>query len=313
VATFVVADDRFFQHRTGQHPECPERLVGIYRTLRQRRAGQLRGVDPRPATVLEVERVHSRAQRESVEATSRAGGGMLDPDTVCGEESYDVALLAAGAVCALAETLMGEPGRSAGLALVRPPGHHATPDRAMGFCLFNNAAIAARHLQTALGVGRILIVDWDVHHGNGTQDAFYADPSVVYLSMHRWPFYPGTGSESETGAGAGTGATINVPVAAGTPRTEVLARFQGAVEAAARRFAPELVIVSAGFDAYVADPIGGLGLETVDFATMTDIVASVAANAKYPTILSVLEGGYHLQALPSLVAAHVDRLVAFAG
>jgi acetoin utilization deacetylase AcuC-like enzyme len=196
------------------------------------------------------------------------------------------------------------------LCLVRPPGHHAVTNAAMGFCLFNNVAVAARVATQVLDVDRVLIVDWDVHHGNGTQDTFWEDEQVGVLSIHRWPFYPGTGGEDEVGHGRGLGMTRNVPITFGTSRSDYFARFATALEVFADRVRPQLVMISAGFDAHAADPVGSLGLEDEDFVTLTDLVLDVAEQSASGRLVSVLEGGYNLQVLPGSVVAHLTTLLA---
>ncbi|MBI4617518.1 MAG: histone deacetylase [Planctomycetes bacterium] len=306
--TALVYDDLFLEHRTGDHPECPERLVAIRERLIE--SGLWEGrlhVPPRPATDEEILRVHASEHLERLRAAAAGRGARLDPDTVMSERSFEVALLSAGGAISAAEAVLDGRVRRA-LALVRPPGHHATRDVAMGFCLLNNVAVAARHLRVARGVRRVAILDWDVHHGNGTQEIFYDDPTVLYLSFHRWPFYPGTGAADETGAGEGKGFTVNVPLSAGTPRAEYLDRFQTVLEEKVKPFAPEFVLVSAGFDAYRDDPIGGLGLETMDFATLTHCAVELAESTAEGRLVSVLEGGYDLGEMGRLVEAHLAAL-----
>jgi acetoin utilization deacetylase AcuC-like enzyme len=230
-----------------------------------------------------------------VREASGRGGGWFDADTYLNERSYDAAVRAAGGVLAAVEAVRDGRDRTA-LCLVRPPGHHATPERGMGFCLFNNVAIAARFLKR-----RVLIVDWDVHHGNGTQDAFEEDPSVWYLSTHRWPFYPGTGHASERGVGN----IINLPMDIDTPRKEVLSSFAKAVRKAAREFKPEFLLVSCGFDAYEEDPIGGLNLKPEDYRKMTDVVCGLGI-----PVVSALEGGYSLTGLGPCAEQHAEGLLA---
>lgn len=305
----LFADPLFEQHDTGQHPESAARLKAIRDmlaespTTKKCRSGAIRS-----ATQEEVQRIHPAAYVASVEKAAQSGGGRLDPDTVVSPASYNVALHAAGTACAAVDAVVaGE--SAAALCLIRPPGHHALVDTAMGFCLFNNVAIAARHAQRQHGVERVLIVDWDVHHGNGTQDIVYDDPTVTFFSIHRHPFYPGTGLADETGAGDGLGFTFNVPVKFGTSRERYFELFQQALEKAAEKSRPQLVLISAGFDAHRLDPIGSLGLETVDFTTLTDCVAEVARTHCNGRIVSLLEGGYNVDALAASVEQHIDALL----
>jgi acetoin utilization deacetylase AcuC-like enzyme len=249
---------------------------------------------------------------EQVAELAAAGGGRLDPDTVVSGRSDEVALHAAGAaVEAVDHVLSGHHTRA--LGLVRPPGHHAGHARAMGFCLFNNIAIAAAHARAAHDVERVLIVDWDVHHGNGTQDIFYGDGQVGFYSAHRSPFYPGTGAASETGGGAGLGKTFNLPLQFGIGRKDYREAFANVLSDALARCRPELILVSAGFDAHRADPIGSLGLETDDFAALTKLLVDAADQSCGGRLVSLLEGGYDLAALAESVAAHLETLLAAGG
>jgi acetoin utilization deacetylase AcuC-like enzyme len=252
--------------------------------------------------------VHEPGHIDYVAALAGRGGGHIDSDTLVSPASYDVAALAAGAACDATRRVLASESKTA-LCLVRPPGHHAIPERAMGFCLFSNVAIAARAARDEHGLERVLIVDWDVHHGNGTQDIFYADSTVGFLSIHRWPFYPGTGDSDETGSGDGLGATLNLPVAFGTPLETYRERFATALEKLADRLKPQLVFISAGFDAHRADPIGSLGLEVDDYAELTKMVRNVADAHAGGRIVSVLEGGYNPPVLAECVEAHLRGLM----
>jgi acetoin utilization deacetylase AcuC-like enzyme len=236
------------------------------------------------------------------------GGGRFDSDTVVSSRSYEVALSAAGAAVAAVDAVLEQPGRRA-FCLIRPPGHHATQNRAMGFCLFNNIAIAAHRAITHHKLERILIVDWDVHHGNGTQDIFYSDPRVMFFSIHRYPFYPGTGAANETGTGPGLGFTRNEPVSFGTSRAEYLKTFEQALADSAAKIDPQLVLMSAGFDAHALDPIGSLGLDTEDFEAMTDSVTKLANAHCQGRVVSLLEGGYNIPILAECIASHLLRLI----
>jgi acetoin utilization deacetylase AcuC-like enzyme len=307
--TLLYADPRFLDHDTGDHPESPVRLRYIAQRLQ---AEGLTARCTRPDWLAADETllaaVHERSYLERLSLAAQRGGAQLDADTVLSPASYDVARLAAGAACdAVRRVVAGDDRRA--LCLVRPPGHHALARRAMGFCLLGNVAVAARMALDQLGLERVLIVDWDVHHGNGTQDMFYDDPRVGYFSIHRWPFYPGTGSDDETGAGDGRGYTRNLPTTFGTPRREQLASFAGELADFAARVKPQLVIVSAGFDAHAADPVGSLGLETEDFADLTRAVLAVADDHCAGRTVSVLEGGYNPPVLAECVALHLERLL----
>jgi acetoin utilization deacetylase AcuC-like enzyme len=309
----LYTDPRFLDHETGRHPENPNRLRSI--TARLEKAALIQECTRRSFQRLPVEQVsesHDPQVAVRAKQVAESGGGYLDADTVVCPQSYDVALLAAGAgVTAVDDVLRGVGSRA--LCLVRPPGHHATPERSMGFCLFNNIALAARHAKIAHGVERVLIVDWDVHHGNGTQDIYYDSADVMFLSIHRYGhgFYPGTGAADETGTGPGLGFTINVPLSFGTPRRDYLQAFKNAAESAARRLKPELVLLSAGFDAHTRDPIGSLGLETEDFTEMTRFVIDIAAAHARGRLVSCLEGGYNLEALAESVQTHLEELLRY--
>ncbi len=256
----------------------------------------------RDATTVELSRVHSAAHIDSLtRIMSGDGAGQIDADTWYSAGSWAAALAAAGGTVELA-TRIAAGELDNGFALVRPPGHHATRDQAMGFCFFNSIAVAAAALR-ARGL-RPAIVDWDVHHGNGTQDIFYADADVLFVSLHEWPQYPGTGAAAETGVGAGIGATLNVPVPAGTDGARYLEIFTAQVVPRVRAFAPDIILVSAGFDAHRADPIGGLALDTATYAALTRALLAIS-----PRLLCVLEGGYDLDALGQSVAAVLDVLV----
>jgi len=308
--TLVYTDPIFQQHDTGRHPETSRRLASIGQRLDA--TGLLsdcpRGA-LRAATTTELQSVHAPGQIELVAELAGEGGGAIDPDTPVSARSYEVALQAVGAATSAVDAVMSGKHRNA-LCLVRPPGHHATQTGIRGFCCFKNVAVAARHAEAAHGVSRILIVDWDVHHGNGTQHIFYDVENVVFYSIHRHPFYPGTGKEHETGMGKGLGATINVPVAFGTDRKTYLSMFERGLERAAAQAKPELILLSAGFDAHAADPIGSLGLASEDFATMTRSLKQVADTYCKGRIVSCLEGGYDLDALGESVAAHLTELKA---
>jgi acetoin utilization deacetylase AcuC-like enzyme len=281
------------------HPDTPERLEAIERTL----AGEdWLGWERREAPAAQeaqLELIHSTRQVREIRELSLAGGGAIDPDTFVGEPSYRAALHAAGGACEMARALMSREAM-VGLCGVRPSGHHAEPDRAMGFCLFNNVAVAAEHAIRDLGAERVFILDWDVHHGNGTAEAFRPRADVLFASIHQSGIYPGTGALSDVGSGPGEGYTINLPVPAGSEEDLWLSLIEHIVLPAARSFAPDLVLVSAGFDAHREDPLAGCRLETSSFAEMTRHVRGLAADLDVP-IGVVLEGGYEPAVLPSCV------------
>jgi acetoin utilization deacetylase AcuC-like enzyme len=307
--TLLYSDTRFLDHDTRRgHPERAERLRQVAAHLDATGlAAKCARPNWEPVTRERLERVHQAGYVDAVAAMAARGGGRPEPDTVVSSASFEVARLAAGAAADAVGRVLAGDDRTA-LCLVRPPGHHALPDRALGFCLFNNAAVAARVALDEHQLDRVLVVDWDVHHGNGTQDVFYADGRVGFFSIHRWPFYPGTGAADETGTGKGLGATRNVPVAFGTPRRTYCERFRHELEEFAGRIRPQLVIVSAGFDTHREDPIGSLGLEREDFAELTKCVCDVAAVHAGGRIVSLLEGGYHPIRLAECVAEHLRGL-----
>jgi len=307
--TLLYSDPRFLNHETGNHPERADRIRAIPQRLEASGLdGRCRRVDFEPVSRERLARVHSPTHIDQVLAMAKWGGGHLDPDTVVCAASYEVALLAAGCVCDAVERVVRGEDTTA-LCLVRPPGHHAMANRAMGFCLFNNVAVAARLAVDELGLDRVLVVDWDVHHGNGTQTAFWEDPAVGYLSIHRWPFYPGTGRDSETGSGPALGTVRNLPVEFGISRKDYLALFSDELERFAAQIKPQLILISAGFDAHALDPIGGLGLETEDFGAMSEIVLDMAGAYADGRLVSVLEGGYHPTTLADSIELHLTKLV----
>jgi acetoin utilization deacetylase AcuC-like enzyme len=301
-------DPVFEDHKTGRHPESPARLEAIRKRLTDERIATLgkRGAIRR-ATLEEVTRVHGRDYVNHLEKLAAMGGGRLDADTVMSAASFEVAMKAAGtAVAAVDLVIKGDSKRA--LCLFRPPGHHALADEAMGFCLLNNVAIAAAHARAEHHLDRVLIVDFDIHHGNGTQDLFYSDSQVVFFSSHRFPFWPGSGAKDETGAGAGLGGTFNLPVKYGTTPADFRKAFEGVLSQAVRRAKPQILLVSAGFDAHREDPIGDLGLGNEDFEFLTKLVCDVADSECGGRLVSVLEGGYNVDRLAECVELHAEGL-----
>jgi len=297
-----------FDHDTGPHPENAARLRAIEAALGDR---QWRGLDvqeaPR-ATVEQLERAHSPRHVREIEEFSQAGGGLLDMDTVVSRGSWEAALRAAGGACEAAERLLAGEARTAFCGL-RPPGHHAERAKAMGFCLFNNVAVAAEHALAVGGAERVFILDWDVHHGNGTEAIFRERADVLYASIHEWPLYPGTGPAGFTGEGEGEGYTVNMPVPSGTGEDVFLALLAHVVAPVIRMYEPGLVIVSAGYDAHRSDPLASLRLEADSYRRMAALMAATAAEVEAP-LLVCLEGGYDHDALASSVVATLDGIAA---
>lgn len=309
--TGLVYNERFLDHDTGPgHAERPERLRTLSTHLQK--SSLWRSVHPliidRAPEEL-VASVHTPAHVRFVRDSCAQGLTVLDEgDTHVSKESFDVALLAAGGVLAGVDAVMKGLLNNVFCA-IRPPGHHAEREKAMGFCLFNNAAVGARYAQQQHGAGRIAIIDWDVHHGNGTQNIFYEDASVFYTSTHQYPFYPGTGSRSEQGEGEGAGFTLNVPLPAGTGEKEYVESFQREILPAIERFRPDLIIISAGFDAHRDDPLANMNLTAESFARLTSLVMETAEKVCNGRIVSILEGGYNLAALAQSVEAHLRILI----
>ncbi|MBS1854299.1 MAG: histone deacetylase [Acidobacteria bacterium] len=305
-----MADEKYREHLMGRrHPECPERYDAVMGALdRPGLTGALRRIPARDATEDELLRCHTAAYLAAARRDVASGRPYLSTgDTDITPNSWEVAERAAGGVLNAVDAVCSGEAENAFCA-VRPPGHHATASRGMGFCLLNNVALAARHAQKRHGVGRVLIVDWDVHHGNGTQEIFYEDGSVFFFSTHQWPLYPGTGRADETGEGAGEGATMNVPLPAGSGREEILGAVEQALIPAAEEFRPELVLISAGFDSRDGDLLGRFTLSDEDFADLTAAVMGIADRWAGGRVVSMLEGGYSLEGLGSAAAAHVGRM-----
>jgi acetoin utilization deacetylase AcuC-like enzyme len=305
----LVYDPIYLEHDTGDHVENSQRLVAAMSYLKETGTKEkLTCLSPRPASLEELEMIHAPDYISYVKSKAENSGGWLDPDTIMSPKSYEAALYAAGGVLAAVEAVMKEELNNA-FALVRPPGHHAIRDRAMGFCIFNNVAIAARFALSKFNLGRVLIADFDVHHGNGTQDAFYADAKVLYFSIHQYPFYPGTGWMDEIGAGEGEGTTVNFPMAAGWGDGEYLRAFREVLAPIARRFQPELILVSAGFDAHWADQLAMMRVSVTGFAQMATMLKELAAELSQGRLVFALEGGYHLQVVACSIEAIFDVLL----
>ena len=309
--TGFVYDPRYLEHDMGiGHPESPNRLRAITQRLELTGTlARLTRIDPRKAEDKWITQIHAPTYVATLnQHVPTSGRVSLDPDTSMSPGSLTAAYLAAGGALAAVDAIMAKQVDHVFCA-VRPPGHHAERGRAMGFCLFNNVAIAARYVQKKYGLKRVLIVDWDVHHGNGTQHSFEDDPSVLFFSTHQYPHYPGTGRATERGKGAGEGFTINVPMEVGEGDDEYRTIFQKSLVPAADDFKPEFVIVSAGFDAHKDDPLAGMGLTEAGYADLTDIVAGIARRHAKSRILSSLEGGYNLTALSASVDRHIQALL----
>jgi len=304
----IVEDSRYREHRAPRgHPECPERLVAVGAAIAafEDRIGRLA---PRAASREELLRVHDRAHLRSIEQAVQRAPGQLDPDTYVSPASLEIAELAAGGCVDLARSVARGESR-AGLAAVRPPGHHAEMGRAMGFCLFNNVAIAARALQHDEGLDKLLILDWDVHHGNGTQHSFEDDPSVLLLSTHQSPHYPGTGDSVEVGTARGVGATVNVPMPAGCGDGEYVGALSRILVPVAERFAPDMILVSCGFDAHRDDPLASMELSQQGYLDMTRIVRALADELCDGRVVFVLEGGYAPSGLAEGTTAVIEGLL----
>jgi acetoin utilization deacetylase AcuC-like enzyme len=298
----LVYDPVYLEHDTKDHVENAQRLIVTTTHIQETFKNKLYYLSPRPATLEEISTVHAPEYIRHIEEQVRRGGGWLDPDTVTSPGSYNAAIYAAGGVITAVDAVLNRQADNA-FALVRPPGHHATCWQAMGFCLFNNIAIAAKYALANFDIKRVLIIDFDVHHGNGTQDAFYADPQVLYFSTHQYPLYPGTGSIDETGTKDGEGFTINVPLLAGWGDDEYQAVFEDILAPIARRFEPQLIMVSAGYDAHWADPLAQMRLSASGFARLVEIIKTLADMLCEGRLVLALEGGYHLKALSLSIGA----------
>ena len=307
--TGIVRDERYINHRPGAgHPESHHRLEVIYAMLEKPdMKGLFREVPVRQAEINELTLVHLPEYVRMVASTAGKNFSQLDPDTTTSSGSYEAALLAAGGLCqAISMVVSGELDNA--FALVRPPGHHAEADRGMGFCLFNNVAVGARYAQEALNLKRILIIDWDLHHGNGTQHSFEEDPSILYFSTHQYPYYPGTGANNEVGRGKGEGFTVNIPLSMGYGDGEYTAIFEKILKPVALEFNPDLILVSAGFDIHENDPLGGMRVTSKGFAALTASIMDIARTCCGGKMVLTLEGGYDLTGLRDSVKAVLREL-----
>lgn len=309
--TALIHHPIYQKHDTGfGHPETPLRYEAVMKALKSDEDfyNSLLELTPEQVSQGTIQAAHTKEHFKRVEGAFANGLEMLDADTAISMRSFDAALYAAGGVCRGVDAVMNDEAKNAFVA-VRPPGHHATAESAMGFCLFNNVAVAARYAQNKYKeIERVAIIDWDVHHGNGTQGIFFDDPSVYFFSMHQYPWYPGTGSRGETGFGRGRGYTMNVPVKAHTKSREQTRMFESAISDINTNFKPDLIIISAGFDAHLTDPLGQLRLEDDDYVSMTETVKNWADENCNGRIVSALEGGYNLETLGETVKTHVRAL-----
>jgi acetoin utilization deacetylase AcuC-like enzyme len=305
--TGIVKDRRYLDHTMGPfHVESPQRLEAIYALLEEG-SSHLRTIEPRSATEEEIGRIHTEEYIRTLKSTEGKDRVILDPDTSTSADSYQTALLAAGGVLAAADEILEGTIRN-GFALIRPPGHHAEAHRAMGFCLFNNIAVAAEYLRNRHGLERIFIMDWDLHHGNGTQHSFYGRSDVLYSSTHQFPFYPGTGHRRETGEGKGEGYTVNIPLLGGKGDGDYLTILTDIIRPIILSYRPDFILVSAGFDIYIGDPLGGMEVGVAGFGAMTRLLMEAAAAVCGDRLLFILEGGYHIQGQAASVMEVLSQL-----
>jgi acetoin utilization deacetylase AcuC-like enzyme len=311
MTTAIVHHPIYEKHDTGPgHPEMPSRYRVVVDALHNDTElwNSLTEITPEKASQGLVQAAHTKEHFKRVEGAFANGLDRLDADTTISMKSFDASLFAAGGAISAVDALMSGEAKNAFVA-VRPPGHHATAERAMGFCLFNNVAVAARYAQNKYKeIENVAIIDWDVHHGNGTQGIFYSDPTVFFFSMHQYPWYPGTGSQGETGQGKGLGSTMNLPMKAFTKAADQNSAFEAAIEEIGSAMKPDMIFISAGFDAHATDPLGQLQLEDPDYARMTRVIMQWADETCNGRVVSCMEGGYNLQTLGETVRTHVATL-----
>jgi len=309
--TIILKDERCIDHiTTPGHPESPQRLKSIYGMLKENdMKGRFEEVSPRMATKEEISLNHDQKYIDMIENTAGRSFTSLDGDTNTSARSWEAALLAVGAVLDGVDMIMEQKADN-GFALVRPPGHHAEASRAMGFCLFNNIAVGAHYLLKKHGVKKVFIIDWDIHHGNGTQNSFYSNPEVFYFSTHQYPYYPGTGAEDERGTGEGAGYTLNVPLPGGQGDDDYLNIFQEVLGPAISKFSPEFILVSAGYDTYFRDPLGTMKVTENGFYRMTEFLKKIAIDDCNGRLFLALEGGYHIEGITESVKQTILALSA---
>jgi acetoin utilization deacetylase AcuC-like enzyme len=307
--TGIVKDSRYLNHASGaSHPESPERLASIYEMLDNPHISwKYVDIEPREARYDEIAYVHTPSYINYIAGTAGKNCVFLDSDTIAGPDTYEIAKLAVGGLCNAIDAVMtGEVDNA--FALVRPPGHHADVENSAGFCVFNNVAIGAMHAMKKHGLKKILIVDWDLHHGNGTQNIFYSDRRVLYFSTHQYPHYPGTGSLHEIGSGQALGYTVNVPLRPGAVNGTFITAFRRVLEPIAQAFEPELILISAGFDTYYQDPLGSMRVTPEGFAAMARVLLNIADKCCAGRVVAVLEGGYHIMGLVRSVKATLEEM-----
>ncbi len=306
--TGIVLDARYQDHNPGPgHPERADRIGTLLSRFASYERAGLKRFPPRRATPEELALVHDTSLIGQVAASAGLEAAAFDADTRVSAQSYETARLATGGLLTLLDAVM-EREVDNGFALVRPPGHHAERNRAMGFCLFNSVAIGAQYLRERFGLSRILVMDWDLHHGNGTQHSFYDDPGVLYLSTHQYPYYPGTGAAEEAGRGSGEGYTVNLPLSAGWGDAAIVSLFEEVIDPICRQFQPEFVLISAGFDAHARDPLGGLTVTAEGFTALARILLRVARDQAQGRCAAILEGGYDLEGLETSVVYVLDEM-----